>query len=502
MKKIKFLSAIALTLVMASCDNFELPNPPAQSNPEPEAVFTDADIDLATATDAVNLIDNNDHGTRAVMATIEKLSNFPEGYELAVDMQVGNDSQFDNVVTLSASVEDNLVTVEPSLLNGAIREVITKTPGVINVPVRFAAYAVRDNTRARLGGLDKYFAQGLVSVRTFDPTEVIENNYYVVPFTADGTPEFNLATKMNNLMGEGLSGYDAPEFSLKVDVVPGQIFAFKIAPESAMAGAGDPSALFGANLTSAMGGKLDTSFEVITSPIEGSVLITINMELRSITFSYAFDCLYPFGPTPTIPSMILYTKDYITYSGVSRINRVFTLNSEPSKESGIIFMDDKDVAHEIDEENPTISGSLTVDPELGQTIGLPWTGNNLCYIQANLTFMTYFVKPIYSLSVIGQNDNSDANWNLEWSAANNTLAPNNDKSIWTGTDIEIGSEFKINANGAWDVDFGGPQDGDVLEQGVYFIEYKGKNMSCTPGKYDVKLDFSAYPYTLTLTKKN
>ena len=228
------------------------------------------------------------------------------------------------------------------------------------------------------------------------------------------------------------------------------------------------------------------------------------MEERSVSFSYAFEVLYPFGANAAIPTMLLYTNDYITYSGVTRLNKLFTLNSEPSKETGIVFRNDSSIPTVEDEENPTFSGSLTTDAELGENIVLPWSGNNLYYVQADLPNLTYFVKPINSLSVIGQNDKSEANWNLEWAAANNSLTPSSNKQIWTGTDIEIGTEFKINANGAWDVDFGAdrnhPED-NLAGNTVYFIGYKGANINATPGKYDVTISFASYPYTITLTKK-
>ena len=46
MKKFKFISAIALTMLMASCDDFDLPNPPGQTNGNPTGFFTGADLSL------------------------------------------------------------------------------------------------------------------------------------------------------------------------------------------------------------------------------------------------------------------------------------------------------------------------------------------------------------------------------------------------------------------------------------------------------------------------
>ena len=54
-------------------------------------------------------------------------------------------------------------------------------------------------------------------------------------------------------------------------------------------------------------------------------------------------------------------------------------------------------------------------------------------------------------------------------------------------------EYKIRCNDAWDIDFGGdPQD----------LDFKGGNIA-TPGEgtYDVTVDFSILPYTITFSKK-
>ena len=104
------------------------------------------------------------------------------------------------------------------------------------------------------------------------------------------------------------------------------------------------------------------------------------------------------------------------------------------------------------------------------------------------------MKALQTMSVIGAGND----WNLETATP---LTPSKDFKTWTASDVEIGDEFKINCNGAWDFDFGGAQVQDVDGQSVYNINFKGSNMPAKAGKYDVKIDFSTMPYVLTLTKK-
>ncbi|MDE5843506.1 MAG: hypothetical protein K2H35_07220, partial [Muribaculaceae bacterium] len=81
------------------------------------------------------------------------------------------------------------------------------------------------------------------------------------------------------------------------------------------------------------------------------------------------------------------------------------------------------------------------------------------------------------------------------------LTPSRDLKTWTATDVELDGEFKINANGAWDYDFGGAAVETSNGAHVYNLQFKGGNMSIEKGTYDVKVDFSTMPYVMTITKK-
>ena len=494
MKTIKFLSALALTLGLAACENYDLPNPPGQTNPAPDGYFQNSGLVLTPADQDINLVSANEANIFPTVATIDELTDFPGNeYSLEIDMQVGADANFSRYSTIATVIENEQnVTVNPDIFNGAIQEMLTREPGIYQVPVRFAAYAVLGTTRMRLGGVDATYGDETLTVQTLDPVKVIENAYYVVPCSASGTPDLSAAMKMNNTAGEGVSAYDNPEFALKFDVTDGTPFYFMIAPQSAIT-AGSTEGLFGC-LGSAdnMSGKLGASYGAALIPISGAVFLTINMEQDAYTLSYAFAMLYPLSGSVKIENtMCLYTDNYINYTGVTAINRQWTIYTQPDK-SGVVFYADPETEPEVSENMLNQSGLMST--VAGPKLTAPNKGNILYYCDINLVQKTYSISGITSISVIGDGNGWDT-------TTAPMLNPSKDLRTWTGSDIEIGSEFKLNCNGAWDIDFGGVAVENTMGKQVYNVHYKGDDLPCEAGKYDVTVDFSAKPYTVTLVKK-
>ena len=106
MKKIKFISAIALTMVLASCENFDLPNPPGQTNPEPGPVFENSGLVLAQEATTANLVEANEQNVFVNVAKVTELVNFPADYDLSVDMEVSGDENFGDVTTIATVITD------------------------------------------------------------------------------------------------------------------------------------------------------------------------------------------------------------------------------------------------------------------------------------------------------------------------------------------------------------------------------------------------------------
>lgn len=493
MKKIKIFSALALTLVMASCDNFDLPNPPAQSYPEPDAVFENGDIDIAPVSELLNLTDLNNEAKLATVANVVKLNNFPEGFTLSIDMEVASDVLFTDPLVLSTSIEGDAIQVIPDVLNGAVQKVLTKKPGTYDLNARFIAYAQNGTTRMRLGGIDKTFCDELLKIQTFEATKVIEDAYYVVPCDAAGTPDFSKAIEMKNIHGEGLVGYDYPEFAIYVDSPEPSGMFVKIAPQSVMVSQ-DASSLLGVNDAGRLG--IGEDFGVGKVSLVGPVLITINAETDSFVTSYALEALYPYNDTNKAADlMLLYTQDYMTYTGVTEINNKVFFGSSTNKKKAPLYYQDETEEPSTSDDGLTKTGMLSLS---GTTqIVTPLSGKLLYWVEINLPLMNYSMTAIQTLSVVG-NANG---WNEKEGAP---LAAGKNHKIWTASDVEINGEFKIVANKDWTISFSGTKVQDTTGEYVYQVrrERESNNFPAPEaGYYDVTLDFSSMPYILTLKAK-
>lgn len=493
MKKIKFISAIALTMVLASCENFDLPNPPGQTNPEPGAVFENSGLVLAQEATTANLVEANEQNVFVNVAKVTELVNFPADYDLSVDMEVSGDENFGDVTTIATVITDNMVTVNPDVLNGAIQEVMTKKPGTYDIYARYAAYAQRNNTRVRLGGLDAYYGGTMkYNITTLNPAKVIEDAYYLVPCDASGKPELGKKVLMNNTSGSSVSPYDNPEFAVKIDV-PDTDLSWKLMSQSAVT-AGDLNQAYGCIAAEGgLSGKLSQGAGAGVISLHGPVLVTVNVEVDSYSINYAFETLWPLsGATESKPSnaMLLYTTDFISYSGVTHINRQWIICGQPDKNGPVVFKQDPENTPEVSEDGFTQTGLLS-DASDAKKLLSPFNGLN--WVEVNLVQKTYSATALRTLSVIG----SGNGWDL---ATATELKPSRDFKTWTAENVTVGDEFKINANGAWTIGFSGTQIPDATGKQVYQVNKQdgGANLQAKPGTYKVTVDFSNFPYTVTL----
>lgn len=489
MKKIKFLSAIALTLALGACDDFDLPNPPGQTNAEPTAVFENSGLVLTPTTEALNLKAYNEANKFVPVAEVTELINFPEGYDLSIDMEVGSDDAFSKVSTVATELDGNEVTVNPDFFNAAIQEVNTKKPGTYDTPVRFVAYAERETTRVRLGGLNANYGTAKFNVTTLDPAVVIEDAYYLVGDFCNWDP--TKALKMNNTNGN-VSPYDNPEFALKVDVTEAGL-EWKVIPASSFA-AGTLNGALGCNpsATSEFAGKLGESYGAGKIEVVSPMLITVNIEQNSYTVNYALEALYPLsGSTLSKPqnALVLHTDNYINYTGVTVLGSTWFCCGQPNYKGDIIFTGNDELGFEDSEDGLTREGNL-VSGKGGVQLETP-AGKHLYWADVNLVMLTYRITAIESISVIG----SGNDWKLDTATK---LTPNSDLTVWTASGVTVGDNFKLNCNGAWDIDFGGELISNTGGMQVYNVSMKGANCVATPGKYDITVDFRTFPYTVTL----
>ncbi|MDE5811476.1 MAG: hypothetical protein K2H61_04105, partial [Muribaculaceae bacterium] len=185
MKKIAFLSALALCLGFTSCDNYEEPNPPAQSNPQ-ETVLEANGLAFSQGADAadgqvISLAQYNDEGKQVEVAKVDFTQEFPASYDLKVVMEVAKDNTFGRVAQIPAVVNGNSVTVSPDDLQGGFVSVIGKNPAQATLYGRFVAYAVKGDEQVRLGGsADFTYGPLEYKVIPFPSDVVIEEAYYLI----------------------------------------------------------------------------------------------------------------------------------------------------------------------------------------------------------------------------------------------------------------------------------------------------------------------------------
>lgn len=502
MKSIKFISALTLALALASCDNFDLPNPPGQTNVD-QAAFANTDLALTQAAEAFNLKDANKENVDVKIADISKLENFPAGYDLVVDMEIGSDDSFSKVATVTTTIVDNAVMVNPDAFNGGIQNAMTKEPGVYDVPVRLIAYAVKDNTRIRIGGENANYGQYLVKVTTLDPSKVIEDLYYLVTSSDQMVWKLSDAVAMANTAGSNVSPYDNPQFSVKIDVTEKQAtegLYYTFIPASSYDAKNLQNQL-GVNANGKLIGyvkdteKNTSNAGKLGPEYAGSILFTIDMEAESCKVNFAFDQLWAFTSVAT--AMPLYTSDYITYKGAAVITTIMRLGQEPNLQ-GILYEEVEGSREETGE--GIFNGKLEL--KKGSGIKSNLKGKQLYWIDINLPAMTYSVEALQTLGIVSAENElepGDGGWKAEAAFA---LTPDNNRTKWTAKGVKIGSAFKVVANNSWDFAFGGAGAGSTGVNGETVLPITkvngDPNVECTAGTYDVTVDFSVYPYTVTL----
>lgn len=488
MKKIAILSALVLTLGFTSCENFELPNPPAQSNAQ-ESVLK---IDEVAVTDATggatfNLTELNQSATPIQIATIT-CSTLPETYSFATNVQISA-NDFASYATVPSYIEPGEtagtynVFVTPDDLQGVYYSNISKSPNAKEISARLNLMTQIGNQTAYVGGQNYYYGAFNFTVVPFPSESVIEDNYYLLG-TINGW-SVATAVKLNH---SAASPYDDPVFTIAVDITAEQAtegWWWKIVPESTYV-TGDwvdaDNASYGVaeNGDHALSGMLvgrtateDCGAGCINEA--GQYLLTIDMLEGTYAFTSAVPNLYTPGDANgwnQSASQMLFTNNYSDYYGYAVLAT-----------GGFKFTDAPDWNHT----NYGASGNegiLSTDGGAGN-LAVPVTGLYWCHV--NTASLTYAVTYIETIGVIG--DATPGGWD-----ASTALTPSADFLTWTGEITFSGSgEFKFRANNGWDINLGGNLQ-DLVQDG-------GNLATPGAGTYTVTLNLGQLPYSATLVKK-
>lgn len=470
---------MGLAFIFTACEDNDVID--VTVNPQP-AIFNIENLKVAPTTESAGTLDlkgANDSGSPIALATVQ-VTDFPSDYELQFVMQLSGDESFARVNEVPVTVIDDVLTVNPSDLQGVYYANISKGPKARTVYARYAAYAAKGQTVVRLGDPTLYYGPYALEILPYPSSLVIEDHYYLLG-TVNGWSVAN-AIPFNH---SGNNPYDDPVFTLGVNITPEQAAGgwwWKIVPESTYVTGNwvdGNNASFGVaeNGSPDLSGMLvprtateDCGAGCITEA--GTYLLTINLEEGTYDFSLTIENLYTPGNSngwSQTASQKLFTNDYANYMGYAYLDGEFKFTSQPDW-NGINYG------------NAGEEGKLSNDGGAGN---LNAGGAGLFWCRANIAAMTYSLTAVNSMALIGSA--TPGGWDAE-----TPLSPDGKMLKWTGT-VTLGEgEFKIRANNGWDINLGGAMTD--LQPDAANIASPGA------GTWNVTLDLSQLPYTVTFTK--
>lgn len=498
MKKFALIAVAALALTgLASCDQFTMPDPPAQSN-EPENAFAASDL---TVVDKLNgtldLAVAKEAGVNPVLLSYTVV-NVPADRHVKFVMEMSTNAEFTKVAQVAThDNEDNTVSASVYDLQTAYSTTFSREPSAVTLYVRYLAYIsnAAGTENIRVGGPDAYYCSASVNFTPVLLGHTVENSYYLV----GSFNNFQAASAVPLVKSDEGNPYDYPDFYLAFQVSAEQAFngfSWAIIPGSAYTAGNLDGAFVGSpsNVSDPLKGALvqtiDPATTAVAVPEPGSYMIKVNMYDLTYSIALAYETLYlnASGYYSQYDKMLrLFTNDYVNYGGVLRCSKNFRIACQPSA-TGLFYglaADSETVT-----EGTVTKGQLQSYSELGGTAAIVVPVNGFYYCRVNLKNLTWELDQIENISVVGAFNG----WNQ--ADATTTMTPDKNMVTYTyrGLTLEAGQEFKFNCNKDWALSFGGAYD-NIVENG-------GNLVAPEAGTFDVTLNFTTIPYSVTLVKTN
>lgn len=465
-----------MSLVLFGCDKIEDPLGQPQTNPQlPIVDVTNVPVTVNTATAvSVDLNSDNNADIKVPLCTIDTPADFPEGFQAEVLwFEIGDDASFTKSTKVDAVTDaDGNVTVGADILEAAMQEVFGKDPATVTAYVRIPAWAVKGSQAIRLGSEKTYWADFSTQITPLDlfGGHVIEDDYYLVGSFCDW--DFSKAIKFSH---SDYNPYDDPVFTVKVEGVAGG-FDWVVIPASTYA-AGNwvdgPESSYGVEVATEASGNLVTNNSAAYGTpgnVSNSFTTSIKIDMEKLTYESAAVVMFTPGDAngwDASMSQTLSTADLATYKGAAHLKGNFKFMSADN-----VYYGAGAGAGTLD----TPGENITVDNE-----GLYW-------LSCNVTDLNYSATYIPQLYVVG--DACAAGWG-DFSDKSVSLTPSADYLTWSCVIELTDGPFKFRMDNFWAVSFGGSFDN---------ITFDGANLqSPGAGTYQITLDFSAAPYTCTLT---
>ncbi len=497
MKKFSFIAMAALALAgMTSCDEYTLPNPPAQSNPE-EAVFNASDLTVEDLTGGTINLPAKVEANVAQPVLKYTVANLPADRMVKFTLEISDTEDFAKTAQVGTTAgEDGTVTVSPYELETAYAANFSRSLEPTTLHIRLAAFIANaaGTENVRVGGPDTWFMTGSVAFTPYLIGHIVETGYYLVGSFNDW--QISAAIPFTQLNAG--DPYDNPDFYINVQVSAAEAeagYSWKVIPASAYE-AGNWDGAYGAVASSEDGktGTLVESPEAETNAgtitEAGSYQISVNMYNLTYKVGLAYDYLWinARGYYPQFDKMLrMFTDDYVNYKGVMRVNHTFSLYCQDNAgEGAVAYGADADV--EASTDKGTTKGKMALCTDLTKLRTMEVPGYAFYLLKANLQTLDWEATEITSISIVGAFN--------EWNTAdeNATMTPDRYWTKFTINNVALtAGEFKFCANHDWAISFGGALDNIVENGGNINVE--------EAGTYDILLDFTTIPYSATLTRK-
>lgn len=503
MKKFALLSALVLALGFTSCDNYEEPNPPAQSNPQESILKTDqVKVVNAIVPGQVYSLDNYNNNQEQILIGTVECATLPASYEFVANIQASqNDFETFFVVPSSVVNVDSTdvynIYVSADDLNGVYASNVTKNPAETTLDIRYNILTQTGSQLAYVGGPSNFYGETAFTFKPFTPSKVIEDNYYLY-----GTASNWQVAQAVKFHFEGTGNvYDYPVFTLVVEITNDQAdsengWQFRFIPQSTFAaGKLDGMTNYGVKPVSegALEGTLDEGAGNGVVKKAGRYLITLNLNEGTYKFESALEYLsVPFATGQSITAsqwdkfLHLNTTDYVNYSGTVRLYQNWFLSAMPAME-GVHYMSGGNEVY--DEETGVAEGSLVQIADWSNGTKMTVAQNGGYYVTVNLLDLEYKYTKINSMSIVGAFNGWNEKEGVELAAKVNSSNFN-----YSASKVHMtAGGYKFVVNHSWDVNYGGALNN---------IEEHGGDLSIDEeGDYDFFLDFSVYPAQLTVTKR-
>ena len=513
MKKISLYIMALLSTGLVSCNqDFETIFSP-QTN-EPESLLQTSDVSVSSTTpSAISIaeyIDADGMETPVPIGTISvKEGAMPANTILKAEVEFAKDADFNNSITIDAnSLENsNLISIQPSLLQDAYFNAITRNPATTDMYIRTVLYTVTGGTAEAIVGKpgENFYAENTVKFTPLNKVQ-ISPAYYVIGAAAGWSTEGARTQKFNH---SDIDVYEDPIFTIVVDA-GGDDCWFAIADDTSLDAidGGDWNQLFGTkgesdDLTGSIDRRTnlggDHSFHVTGAK---KIKITLNMLEYTYTIEpiNVADAYYLVGgPMDWAESASSKAQKFSHSSASVADDPVFTYILEGTGGDIWFAIGDDEACDAIANENDWsklfgttsgngengLSGSLSRRTSLSDDGSFKVDGTSkFIRVQINMAEMTYTITPLDFdpyVYFIGATDG--------WANAEQKLALTDETGIYTGylyvaDPNSWGLEFKfqkvagdwdsqLNSNNLTDISGGFAKGDDNIKavdgEGVYYV---------------------------------